>query len=928
MKITDFANAEEGSNFDRMWKRPSRPRCFCDGYVVIGEAIRPRDILLAGDAHIAKFRIAMGITALFFANGSHVAHGYRNGYKKSITMAQSGVQKSTRKDPKVDGTTASQPKVAVLPTRHKPTTKLDAPTHWKSESLSVITVFVAVFLFLSLVSLIFPGALQFSFGKILGKDQISAGNLMGPIGDGLGQALLDVLGWCSLSLVPFLLVLAKSFWRGLPYADGDNRLSRRMFSRGFWLFLSLAALTSAFAVGFGYPGGGALGSVLGFALVTQLNEAGAILVSLAIFVFAIRSLTPGLLSGSAAFLYRTILLLVSMCRDTGFLFGALFLSLLRSIFGAFSLLFQSTKKGFELIFSGAWHLLGILLGIGSSVFTWLKRRHVAPTIISLDVVESLPPSAKSKNPKIRPLIKEELTPPILEPEKPVIQPVLNYRSNADAAKKRGVDSKPQDDAHKHRLSGSYILPSSELLVSALTDVSTVPSQAELLENCKVLERTLGEFRIGGNVVEVQPGPVITLYQFQPAAGVKVQRVISLADDLALSLKVESVRVFAPVAGKGTVGIEVPNRLRETVRIRDVIEAPEFSHSKSQLVLALGKDTQGEPFVTDLANMPHLLIAGATGSGKSVCINSLLISLLYRNSPETLRFILIDPKMLELSVYEGIPHLKSPVITDPKKAKGVLWWAVQEMERRYELMKGTGVRGLIGYNRMVTAGSSNAEPLPNIVVVVDELADLMLTVGKEIEELLTRLAQKARAAGIHLIVATQRPSVNVITGLIKANFPSRLSFQVASRIDSRTVLDGSGAEKLLGRGDMLFMTPGAGRVRRLHGAFLSDEEVVSVVASIKAQGVPDYDPEIDDIITRMEEQESSPTVNLFDEDSYDPLYDKAVQYVVEKGQASTSMVQRAFRIGYNRAARILEIMENEGIVGPADGAKPRQILVMK
>jgi S-DNA-T family DNA segregation ATPase FtsK/SpoIIIE len=404
----------------------------------------------------------------------------------------------------------------------------------------------------------------------------------------------------------------------------------------------------------------------------------------------------------------------------------------------------------------------------------------------------------------------------------------------------------------------------------------------------------------------------------------------------------------------------------------LIETKAFLDPQYQIALALGKDTFGDPFIADLSKMPHLLIAGATGTGKSVCLNSLLLSLLYRNTPQDLRLILIDPKMLELSVYEDIPHLKAPVVTMAKRARGVLWWAVEEMERRYALMKDLGVRNLASYNSLALNGNSAArrqrkkdeiiellekdvvstssklpsldreeddsrpaalrssdgalEPLPRIVIVVDELADLMLTVGREIEELLMRLAQKARAAGIHLILATQRPSVNVITGLIKANFPSRISFKVASRIDARTVLDTSGAEKLLGQGDMLYLSGGAGRPKRLHSPFVSDKEVHDVVDFLRSQGKPDYDTRIETMIERLEQNEANAANGEGAAEEYDPLYDQAVNVVLEKGMASTSMVQRVFRIGYNRAARILETMERDGIVGPADGAKPRTVLV--
>ncbi|MCL4141660.1 UNVERIFIED_CONTAM: hypothetical protein GTU68_063875 [Idotea baltica] len=476
---------------------------------------------------------------------------------------------------------------------------------------------------------------------------------------------------------------------------------------------------------------------------------------------------------------------------------------------------------------------------------------------------------------------------------------------------------PQPESTINRYA-SYQKPDLSLLVAGATNTSFGPDDDSLIANSKDLEQALLNFKIGGRVVEVHPGPVITMYQFQPAAGVKVQRVINLADDLALALKVASVRVFAPVPGKGTIGIEVPNAQREIVRLHDVLNSEAFQTEGEDLPLALGKDTYGDAFVACLPKMPHLLIAGATGTGKSVCINSLLLSLLCKSSPAHLQLLLIDPKMLELSIYEDIPHLKSPVVTNVNKAKGVLHWAVEEMERRYRLLKEVGVRDLASYNRLARESQQSEEfegELPRIVVVVDELADLMLSVGREVEELLTRLAQKARAAGIHLILATQRPSVNVITGLIKANFPARISFKVTSKIDSRTVLDSSGAERLLGQGDMLYSSPSIGGLKRLHSPYVSDQEVNDVADYLRTQGEPQYDESIEQ--TYLKDGEGN---------EYDELYDPAVSLVIDKGQASTSMVQRAFRIGYNRAARILEVMEREGVVGPADGSRPRKVLV--
>ena len=440
-----------------------------------------------------------------------------------------------------------------------------------------------------------------------------------------------------------------------------------------------------------------------------------------------------------------------------------------------------------------------------------------------------------------------------------------------------------------------------------------------------------------------------MYEFKPAPGVKVRRIVLLADDLAMALRAVSVRILAPIPGESVVGIEIPNPRRETVCLREVIESAAYQGADSNLTLALGKDIGGAPFVTDLARMPHVLVAGATGTGKSVSINAMILSILFRSTPQDVQFIMIDPKMLELTVYEDIPHLLVPVVTDPKKAAAALFWAMDEMDRRYRLMRDKGARNIDNYNRAIekemakkpVVELSEAEPgedsaeiggnlakdaplvhgrLPRIVIIVDELADLMMTVGRDIEEYITRLAQKARAAGIHLILATQRPSVDVITGLIKANFPARISFQVTSRVDSRTILDSIGAERLLGDGDLLFLPPGTARLTRIHGAFVSDQDVRKVMAFIKQQARPQYRPEVFEIKKEIEGAAA--------DEEHDEMYDQAVAIVAEIQQASISMIQRRLRVGYNRAARMIERMEREGVVGPADGAKPREVYARK
>jgi len=456
----------------------------------------------------------------------------------------------------------------------------------------------------------------------------------------------------------------------------------------------------------------------------------------------------------------------------------------------------------------------------------------------------------------------------------------------------------------------YKLPPVDLL-NKVPKTKTKDNIAELEAVAVSLQARLKDFDVDGEVVEVCPGPVITMYEFKPAPGVKINKVANLSDDLALALGCGSLRVIAPIPGKSVIGIEVPNKSRETVYIRELIDSNLFKTSEKKIPLAIGKDTVGNPYVTDLSNMPHLLVAGSTGSGKSVFINSLLCSILYKFSPQQVRLLLVDPKMLELSVYDGIPHLLHPVVTDAQKASRALKWAVKTMIERYTILSAKGAKSITSYNAMVD------EPMPYIVIIVDELADLMMVSSKDVESSLTRLAQMARAAGIHLVLATQRPSVDVITGLIKANFPARISFKVASRVDSRTVLDGMGAEKLLGAGDMLFIPPGTARQERFHGAFVSDEEVKSVVNFVKQQGAPAYE------IHSLEEEEVKATMGDSD---YDELYDEAVKIVLETRKPTISYIQRRLKIGYNRAARIIELMEKDGIVSAAQATGQREVLI--
>ena len=546
--------------------------------------------------------------------------------------------------------------------------------------------------------------------------------------------------------------------------------------------------------------------------------------------------------------------------------------------------------------------------------------------------------------------------PAAAPESKPAQSSFFFAQDEAPAKDKSSKKKPPEKrkpAKRPDIAGSN-LPSLDLLEPPPARASTV-DEAQLLERADHLVQILSEFGIKGQITQVRPGPVVTLFELEPAPGVKSSRVIALADDVARSMSAISARI-AVIPGKNAIGIELPNKHRETVYFRSLLESPAFSATKQSLPLALGEDIGGEPVCADLAKMPHLLIAGTTGSGKSVGINAMILSLMYKLPPEKCRFIMVDPKMLELSIYEGIPHLLTPVVIDPKKAVTALKWAVREMESRYEMMSKAGVRNMAGFNEKVVDMRTRGErltrevqtgfeadtgrpvfeieeiplePLPNIVIVIDEMADLMMVAGKEIEACIQRLAQMARAAGIHLITATQRPSVDVITGTIKANFPTRISYSVSSKIDSRTILNEQGAEQLLGMGDLLYMASG-GKVQRLHGPFVSDEEVGDIVEFLKSTGEPDYQADI------TEEPEDDPNGSggsavmdaMLGTDgggTDEDLYRQAVAVVLRDGRASTSYVQRRLKIGYNRAASIIEQMEDEGIISAPNHAGKREIL---
>jgi S-DNA-T family DNA segregation ATPase FtsK/SpoIIIE len=599
-------------------------------------------------------------------------------------------------------------------------------------------------------------------------------------------------------------------------------------------------------------------------------------------------------------------------------------------------------------------------GLGNWMFN--RARALIPDRPVEESVPESPRKPKQKSSKsIRAVIEEALPEAAAESELdwPVIQP--SGRLTPEPVEP--VAPEPDQEAVVAQgKAGDYILPDPALLLSEPSGPLGRVTEEEIKAQSDVLTRALLSFGIAGKVTEVRPGPVVTMYEFEPASGTKVARIVNLADDLALALKAISLRIVAPIPGKSVVGIEVPNLYRETVSMREVVTSEVFSRARSKLSLALGKDIFGAPMIADLKTMPHLLVAGATGAGKSVSLNTMLLSLLFSARPDEVKLLLIDPKMLEFQTYDGIPHLLRPVITDPKSAARGLSWVVAEMERRYKLLAEAGVRNIDAYNRKVSGaqgvsetesaakfdqpelpiqflpeeerlsagettlpdGSPGSflppptppEPLPYIVVMIDELADLMMVAPKEVEDKIARLAQMARASGIHLVLATQRPSVDVLTGLIKANFPARIAFQVSSKTDSRTILDANGAEALLGRGDMLYLASGTGRLMRGHGSFVSDDDVRRVVEFVKDQARPAYNQELQTVLKQEEAKE---------EEALDEVYEQAKELVLTTGQASASLIQRRLRVGYPRAARMIEQMEADGLVGAAGRDGRREIV---
>jgi S-DNA-T family DNA segregation ATPase FtsK/SpoIIIE len=713
-------------------------------------------------------------------------------------------------------------------------------------------------------------------------------NFAGRVGAFLAELSFQLAGYAAYAIPAFLVMLGwHYFWCREVDAAASKMTGAALLFASLSAFLGLIVGTIAVA-GKPFRSGGYLGAWLAAALSEYFNRTGSVIIILTL-----------------AFLAVIISTQFSIGRISSSVFGAVRDSLLRGL-DAFHAWREDRRREQQRRDVIAKHT---------------KKGTPAPDIKSPKpaAVEAVSPTRRAPreadDPAAPPaaVAAAKSLPPSRPPKVSMPTPSLPL---------------PESEPFKgpaERRKGEYNLPPAALLDSPKTERKI--DERELMDSARLLEEKCREFAVDGTVVQIHPGPVVTTFEFKPDAGVKYAKITGLADDLCLAMQAESVLIDR-IAGKSTVGIQIPNRNRETISLRELLESDVYRRSTSKLTLALGKTIHGEPYVTDLAMMPHLLIAGSTGTGKSVGINAMLTSILFRATPDDVRLIMIDPKRLELGMYEDIPHLLTPVVVDPKQAANALRWAVREMEERYKTLAAEGVRNIEQYNRNIHNALAEGQgadtsglpkPLPLIVVLIDELADLMMVASSEVELSIARLAQMARAVGIHLILATQRPSVDVITGLIKANMPSRMSFRVSSKTDSRTILDANGAEQLLGKGDMLFLPPSSSRFIRLHGPYISEQESARLASFLRKQGKPTYDETI-----TAEEKTAVDGVDM----EKDDLYDEAARIVVQSGQASISYLQRRLRIGFSRAARLVDMMEMEGLVSPAAGGKAREVLVDK
>jgi DNA segregation ATPase FtsK/SpoIIIE, S-DNA-T family len=765
-----------------------------------------------------------------------------------------------------------------------------------NELLGFLLCVSALLLFLALASYS-PLDPSLNSASVLTGSRV-ARNWVGIVGAFGADLLLQFFGVAAFLLPVFAAGLGVRWFRSRKVVSPTAKLLG-----GTWLLMFVPALLALFPGRMRWLGGppleGVLGRVLGDFLIHYLNLIGAYIVS-------------------------TSMLAVALYFCTAFSFSRV------SVWGTtrFSLVFALRDRWKD------WQEERLRKKMQKE----LEKRRAAKPAVQTQMVSRSTAQPVFQQAPVEPR-KTGIERFAEEQEKPTSTrpPDENFADkNVRATQPEGVqvseraDSSAKPKTTMPRVAGGYKLPPSSLLHRA--DEQQAVDADELKILAQVLTEKYAEFEVHGNVTQINPGPVVTTFEFKPEAGIKYSRITGLTDDLCLALRAESI-LIERMAGKSTVGIQVPNREREIIWLRENIESSEFIGSKSKLTLALGKDINGRIVTAELSGMPHLLIAGSTGSGKSVAINAMIMSILYKATPDQVRLILVDPKRLELGNYEGVPHLYTPIITEPKLAANALRNAVREMERRLKMLAEKGVRNIDQYNRLFDDGEtpslfgeqSEETPIPSIVIIIDELADLMMLDGGNVEESITRLAQMARAVGIHLVLATQRPSVDVITGLIKANFPARMSFRVATKVDSRTILDANGAEALLGRGDMLYLPSGSARVHRLHAPFVTEKEIAAVVEFWKAQGAAEYEQKFLEAPKDEREGAAAGGDSDLDGDESDPLFEDAVKLVLEFGKASTSLLQRRLRIGYGRAAHLIDLMERDGIVGAADGPKPREVL---
>jgi DNA segregation ATPase FtsK/SpoIIIE, S-DNA-T family len=759
-----------------------------------------------------------------------------------------------------------------------------------NELLGFLLCVSALLLFLALASYS-PLDPSFNSASVLTGARV-ARNWIGIVGAYGSDLVLQFFGIAAFLLAVFALAMGIRWFRSRKVVSPTAKLLG-----GIWLLMFIPALLALSPGHLRWEGAvpleGLLGRILGDMLVHYFNFAGAYIVA-------------------------TSMLAVALYFCTAFSFSQ-------------ARVWAATRFSFAVALRDRWKDWGEARTRRKLQKELEKRRAARPTIQTQVLparssVERLPepPRSEPRKTGIERFAEEETAAGADSSDKNAPEPV----SRVEVTQRADIRAKAKTTMP--RVAGGYKLPPSSLLHRA--DEQQAVNADELKILAQVLTEKYAEFDVHGQVTQINPGPVVTTFEFKPEAGIKYSRITSLTDDLCLALRAESI-LIERMAGKSTVGIQVPNREREIIWLRENIESSEFIGSKSKLTLALGKDINGRIVTADMSGMPHLLIAGSTGSGKSVAINAMIMSILYKATPDQVRLILVDPKRLELGNYEGVPHLYTPIITEPKLAANALRNAVREMERRLKLLADKGVRNIDQYNRLfdeaetpsLFGDAGEERPIPYIVIVIDELADLMMLDGGNVEESITRLAQMARAVGIHLVLATQRPSVDVITGLIKANFPARISFRVATKVDSRTILDANGAEALLGRGDMLYLPSGSARVHRLHAPFVTEKEIAAVVESWKSQGAAEYEQKFLEAPKEERENVAAGSDGDSADDDNDPLFEDAVRLVLDFGKASTSLLQRRLRIGYGRAAHLIDLMERDGIVGAADGPKPREVL---